>query len=378
MSRYLCCILVAALTVLVLFLVSVPCLATDGCDSPRYPRADFICRYPGSRPATPDGPPYTIECIDRSISSQPITSWQWEFGDGETSTEQSPRHTYAGHGRYEVRLAVSTACGRSYSDMAIDLVPIYCSIPLPGFTTSTMAGFAPLPVQVTDASQYTPAALTTWTYWFGDSHTTRARNPLYVFTTPGNYTINQTVRKECVEPGRALPPPYSVQIRVSPPPTLLYYLNTSTAGPTTRATPFALGPTYSLQPRNTSATAAATAGASLTEQGAPAASSGAGTGMLSVRTEPAGAMIYVDDVLAGASPAMIPGLAAGSHTLRLERAGYRAMVVPVTVDEGKTTEYSTALVPEAGGRTAASPGAATAVLSCAGAGMYLVLRGRKD
>jgi hypothetical protein len=39
------------------------------------------------------------------------------------------------------------------------------------------------------------------------------------------------------------------------------------------------------------------------------------------------------------------------------------MRVPVTISDGKTTEYSTALIPDSsGGKRAASPGAAAAVI----------------
>ena len=40
---------------------------------------------------------------------QPITRYLWEFGDGNTSTQQNPRHTYAAAGTYQAKLTV--ACG---------------------------------------------------------------------------------------------------------------------------------------------------------------------------------------------------------------------------------------------------------------------------
>jgi PKD repeat protein len=44
-----------------------------------------------------------------------ITSWTWQFGDGTTGNVQSPSHRYAKDGDYSVRLAVTTADGRSAS-----------------------------------------------------------------------------------------------------------------------------------------------------------------------------------------------------------------------------------------------------------------------
>ncbi|HPO16848.1 MAG TPA: SUMF1/EgtB/PvdO family nonheme iron enzyme [Candidatus Hydrogenedentes bacterium] len=43
--------------------------------------------------------------------SADITAWVWDFGDGETSTEQNPTHTYAASGTYTVSLTVTTTVG---------------------------------------------------------------------------------------------------------------------------------------------------------------------------------------------------------------------------------------------------------------------------
>jgi len=44
-----------------------------------------------------------------------ITSWSWDFGDGKTSTDQSPQHHYAADGDYTVKETVTTTDGRSSS-----------------------------------------------------------------------------------------------------------------------------------------------------------------------------------------------------------------------------------------------------------------------
>jgi Tol biopolymer transport system component/PKD repeat protein/pimeloyl-ACP methyl ester carboxylesterase len=44
-----------------------------------------------------------------------VTSWLWEFGDGQTSTAQNPVHTYAAAGDYTVRLTVYAPGGVSAS-----------------------------------------------------------------------------------------------------------------------------------------------------------------------------------------------------------------------------------------------------------------------
>jgi PKD repeat protein len=43
----------------------------------------------------------------------------WNFGDGTTSTEVSPQHTYTRYGSYNVTLTVSNACGTATSSKTI-------------------------------------------------------------------------------------------------------------------------------------------------------------------------------------------------------------------------------------------------------------------
>lgn len=69
----------------------------------------------------------------------------------------------------------------------------------------------------------------------------------------------------------------------------------------------------------------------------------ANTGSLSVTTTPAGVSIFIDGVQRGVSPATIPGLAPGEHTLLLKLDGYTDLSTPVSITAGKTTEYTTGL-----------------------------------
>lgn len=57
----------------------------------------------------------------RDTSADYPTSWSWSFGDGATSTEQHPRHTYASSGRYTVTLQVRNSRGTSTRTMEIEV-----------------------------------------------------------------------------------------------------------------------------------------------------------------------------------------------------------------------------------------------------------------
>ncbi|PAV03283.1 chitobiase/beta-hexosaminidase C-terminal domain-containing protein [Methanobacterium bryantii] len=51
----------------------------------------------------------TVSFTDNSTNIP--TSWNWSFGDGATSTEQNPTHTYSKSGKYTVTLTVTNADG---------------------------------------------------------------------------------------------------------------------------------------------------------------------------------------------------------------------------------------------------------------------------
>jgi len=67
--------------------------------------------------------PLTVHFTDRSLNNP--ASYVWQFGDGSTSGEENPSHTYTRPGVYLVRLRVSNSTG---SDTATSIVVV-----LPGW-----------------------------------------------------------------------------------------------------------------------------------------------------------------------------------------------------------------------------------------------------
>lgn len=54
--------------------------------------------------------PHTLDFTDISTpGTSPITAWEWDFGDGDFSSQQNPRHTFPDAGTYPVSLTVTTA-----------------------------------------------------------------------------------------------------------------------------------------------------------------------------------------------------------------------------------------------------------------------------
>ena len=119
------------------------------------------------------------------------TSYQWNFGDGQTSTLQNPVHTYALNGFYTVTLIVSNGLSCQNPDTLIvtNGVVIGQVNPVAGFTTQ-----GPLvpgdPVDFTDASLYGPIS---WSWNFGDGGTSTIQNPSHTYNAAGDYNVQLTV-----------------------------------------------------------------------------------------------------------------------------------------------------------------------------------------
>ena len=73
--------------------------------------------------------PLTVNFTDQSTGD--ITSWSWDFGDGATSTEQNPFHTYTDAGTYTVSLAVTGPCG-SDTEVKADFITVEQQKAIPG------------------------------------------------------------------------------------------------------------------------------------------------------------------------------------------------------------------------------------------------------
>lgn len=120
--------------------------------------------------------------------STEANSYIWLFDDGESSTEESPVHSYANFGTYEILLLASNNCGVDTMSVTIELG----TVPNSFFGYSGQHGCAPYQVQFIDQSQNTPTAWS-WTFEGGDPATSNEQNPLVTYNAPGLYLVSLTV-----------------------------------------------------------------------------------------------------------------------------------------------------------------------------------------
>ncbi len=126
--------------------------------------------------------PATVNFTNQSIGS---TAYNWQFGDGATSTDASPSHTYTAYGNYTVRLIASNAAGCNDTvSQTISINPVAAS-----FTTSAPACSGQA-VQFTSGTSPVPLSAS-WNFGDGAMIST-GLTPTHTYAAPGTYTVTLT------------------------------------------------------------------------------------------------------------------------------------------------------------------------------------------
>ena len=137
----------------------------------------------------------TADCIpglpfNFTDQSTGVVSWSWDFDDGNTSTQQSPTHTFANFGTYDVCLTVTNAnnCTDVFCQ-TITIEPVQANI-----AANIDEGCVPHTVGFSDASTSPADPIVSWQWDFGSAvnvtpPTSNAQNPTATFNAPGMYDI---------------------------------------------------------------------------------------------------------------------------------------------------------------------------------------------
>jgi len=135
--------------------------------------------------------PATV-AFDASVSGgcEPI-AYNWNFGDGESSAERSPSHTYQAGGNYSASFTATDSKGNvsqsSSVSVTVDCAPLTASAA--GNPTS---GTAPVTVKFSSsASGGCPPVSYSWN--FGDGGSSSDQNPVHTYQTKGDYAAALTV-----------------------------------------------------------------------------------------------------------------------------------------------------------------------------------------
>lgn len=126
-----------------------------------------------------------------SIINGVIDVYDWNFGDGNTSSLQNPTHTYANPGTYNVSLRV-------VSDMACDdVMNMALRVnPKPAATFTTPSVCVYNAASFNSQSIITTGNINNWYWNFGDNTSSNDSIALHNYAAPGSYTVALVVTSD--------------------------------------------------------------------------------------------------------------------------------------------------------------------------------------
>jgi PKD repeat protein len=116
------------------------------------------------------------------------TSYLWRFGDGDTSNQASPVHSYRFAGTYIVTLTATNACGTKTDSVTISVF----ALPAATVTASQLQGCTPLTVQFSGRNT---TSVSTWNWSFpgGIPSISNLATPSVTYKEPGLYDVTLTM-----------------------------------------------------------------------------------------------------------------------------------------------------------------------------------------
>ncbi|REJ84858.1 MAG: PKD domain-containing protein [Bacteroidetes bacterium] len=124
-----------------------------------------------------------------SILYGAITSYQWNLGNGQVSSDPTPSYTYSSAGDYQVSLTSSS--DRGCVNSAVSTLRVH---PKPSVSfNSGIQGCAPLNAGFTDLSVISTGNISGWLWNFGDGSISTNQNPQHLYTNGGSYDVTLTV-----------------------------------------------------------------------------------------------------------------------------------------------------------------------------------------
>jgi PKD repeat protein len=155
---------------------------------------------PAPDPNDPPHAEFEVTCqdlrctfVDRSTDSDgTLASWSWDFGDGSSSSERNPSHSYASGGRYTVLLMVTD------DDGAADTKTHEADPTAPTSTNEPpRADFDVhcdhLVCAFTDKSKDDDGIIVSRQWDFGDGGSSTEQNPTHTYAEQGHYNVHLTV-----------------------------------------------------------------------------------------------------------------------------------------------------------------------------------------
>ena len=191
-------------------------------------RAAPVARFETS----PDSGEAPLQVQFLNNTSGEVSVYRWNFGDGKSSAEREPRHTYIDAGAYDVELVADGPGGQSryarqivvaeaqpQPTATVQVIHTVESPPTPvaSFRAEPRSGVAPLEVSFTNTSTDADIA-SDWDFDGDGESDSSERDPTTVFDVPGTYTVRLRAT------GKGGTDSASAEIIVYPPPPTAHFI----------------------------------------------------------------------------------------------------------------------------------------------------------
>ncbi|PKR81308.1 hypothetical protein CW751_04415 [Brumimicrobium salinarum] len=135
---------------------------------------------------------YTDLSSINDIDGDVINDWYWDFGDGNSATNASPTHQYAGENVYPTTLIVTSNFGCKDT---FETNSVVWPLPNVNFTpTDVCLNFATEFNDIsTISNQNTSNSIVAWNWDFLDGNSSTLPNPTHTYTSDGSYNVNLEV-----------------------------------------------------------------------------------------------------------------------------------------------------------------------------------------
>jgi gliding motility-associated-like protein len=136
-----------------------------------------------------------------TLSSGTFSSWNWNFGDSNSSTIQNPGYTYITPGTYNV-----TLIGTATSGCADTIVKTIIVNPGPAASFTSTNPCSIDSIQFTNTSTIGIGSITSQNWAFGDGNSTGISNPSHLYGAVGSYTVTLIVNSDlgCADTSSAI------------------------------------------------------------------------------------------------------------------------------------------------------------------------------
>lgn len=125
----------------------------------------------------------------KTISGHTYT-YQWNFGNGITATQENPAHTYTAMGQYNVQLTVTDDNQCSQTLIKNNFIKIGKT--KADFSLKQNKGCLPFTPVFEDKSMGVPSNAT-WVWYFGNGDSAIGQQPKYTYTNAGTYTVTLAI-----------------------------------------------------------------------------------------------------------------------------------------------------------------------------------------